>query len=40
MAPYFLRNLVPTRERRQHARPLLTVLGEVTFIQWAQFFSG
>ncbi|KAF9474415.1 MFS general substrate transporter [Pholiota conissans] len=38
--PYFLRNLVPRKERRQHARPLLTVLGEVTFVQWAQFFAG
>ncbi|PPQ85492.1 hypothetical protein CVT25_006572 [Psilocybe cyanescens] len=40
MAPYFLRNLVPKREKRENARPLLTVLGELTWIQWALFFSG
>ncbi|KAF8965854.1 MFS general substrate transporter [Flammula alnicola] len=40
MAPYFLRNLVPKRERRDNARPLLTVLGEITWTQWALFFSG
>lgn len=40
MAPYFLRNLLPKRETRQHARPLLTVLGELTLTQWALFFSG
>jgi len=40
MAPYFLRNLVPKKETRQHARPLLVVLGELTFTQWALFFSG
>ncbi|KJA24395.1 hypothetical protein HYPSUDRAFT_38838 [Hypholoma sublateritium FD-334 SS-4] len=40
MELYFPRNLIPTRERREHARPFFTVLGEVTFVQWAQFFSG
>jgi SHS family lactate transporter-like MFS transporter len=40
MAPYFLRNLVPKKEKRNDARPLLTVLSELTFIQWALFFSG
>ncbi|KIM37555.1 hypothetical protein M413DRAFT_448365 [Hebeloma cylindrosporum] len=40
MAPYFFRNLLPKRETRQHARPLLTVLGELTFTQWALYFSG
>ncbi|KDR68317.1 hypothetical protein GALMADRAFT_231483 [Galerina marginata CBS 339.88] len=40
MAPYFLRNLVPKREKRQHARPLFTVLSELTWIQWALFWSG
>lgn len=40
MAPYFLRNLLPKKETRQHARPLLVVLGELTFTQWALFFSG
>ncbi|KAF9554609.1 MFS general substrate transporter [Agrocybe pediades] len=40
MAPYFMRNLVPQRERRQSARPFFTVLSEVTWLQWAMFFSG
>ncbi|PPQ89293.1 hypothetical protein CVT25_000918 [Psilocybe cyanescens] len=40
MVPYFLHNLVPKREKRESARPLLTVLGELTLIQWALFFSG
>ncbi|TFK34319.1 MFS general substrate transporter [Crucibulum laeve] len=40
MAPYFLRNLVPRREKRERARPLLTVLAGLTWIQWAHFFSG
>ncbi|KAF5348521.1 hypothetical protein D9756_009685 [Leucocoprinus leucothites] len=38
--PYFLRNLIPKREKRQEARPLLTVLAGLSWIQWAQFFSG
>ncbi|GLB38825.1 putative MFS general substrate transporter [Lyophyllum shimeji] len=40
MAPYFLRNLVPQKEKRAEARPLLSVLAEVTWVQWALFFSG
>jgi SHS family lactate transporter-like MFS transporter len=40
MTPYFLRNLVPKREIRENSRPLLTVLGELTFTQWALYFSG
>ncbi|KAH9480892.1 Carboxylic acid transporter protein-like protein [Psilocybe cubensis] len=40
MAPYFLRNIVPRRETRAGARPLLTVLRELTWVQWALFFSG
>jgi MFS transporter, SHS family, lactate transporter len=40
MAPYFLSNLVPRREKRESARPLLTVLLSLTWLQWAQFFSG
>ncbi|KAF9497945.1 MFS general substrate transporter [Pleurotus eryngii] len=40
MAPYFLRNLIPQREQRESARPLLTVLAGLTWIQWAHFFSG
>jgi len=38
--PYFLRNLIPKREKRTEARPLLEVLAELTWVQWAQFFSG
>ncbi|EAU81051.1 carboxylic acid transporter [Coprinopsis cinerea okayama7 len=40
MAPYFLRNLVPRKEKREDARPLLTVLASLTWVQWAQFWSG
>jgi len=40
MTPYFLRNLVPKREKHEYNRPLLTVLGELTFTQWALYFSG
>lgn len=40
MAPYFLRNLVPRREKRQEGRPLLEVLKGLTWVQWAHFFSG
>ena len=41
MAPYFIRNLIPRREARdQNGRPLLEVLRSLTWVQWAQFFSG
>jgi len=40
MAPYFLKNLVPRRETRAHARPLLTAVATITWVQWALFFSG
>lgn len=40
MAPYFLRNWIPKRETRAAARPLLTVLSELTWLQWAHFWTG
>ncbi|KAF9268859.1 MFS general substrate transporter [Marasmius fiardii PR-910] len=40
MAPYFLQNLIPQREARQNARPLLTVLLGLSWLSWAQFFIG
>lgn len=41
MAPYFIRNLIPRREaRNDNRRPLLEVLRTITWVQWAQFFSG
>ncbi|KXN84179.1 hypothetical protein AN958_12915 [Leucoagaricus sp. SymC.cos] len=40
MVPYFLRNLIPKRETRANARPLLQVLAELTWVQWAHFFCG
>ncbi|KAF8889876.1 carboxylic acid transporter protein [Infundibulicybe gibba] len=40
MTPYFLRNLVPQREKRAAARPLLTVILSLTWMQWAHFLSG
>jgi SHS family lactate transporter-like MFS transporter len=38
--PYFLRNLVPKKERRVNARPLMVAVREITPVQWALFFSG
>ncbi|KAH8104753.1 carboxylic acid transporter [Cristinia sonorae] len=40
MAPRFLTNLVPRREKRQEGRPLLTVLATLTWVQWGHFWSG
>ncbi|KAI3605293.1 carboxylic acid transporter [Moniliophthora roreri] len=40
MAPYFIRNLIPKQEARQNARPLMTVLLGLSWLSWAQFFSG
>ncbi|TFK81741.1 MFS general substrate transporter [Polyporus arcularius HHB13444] len=40
MAPYFLRNLVPRREKRNEGRPLLEALASLTWIQWGHFWSG
>ena len=40
MAPYFLRNLIPRKEKKEDARPLLTVLATITWVQWAQFITG
>ncbi|TFK71111.1 carboxylic acid transporter [Pluteus cervinus] len=41
MAPYFLRNLVPRREKkRTSTKSLLTALSELTWVQWAMFWSG
>jgi hypothetical protein len=40
MTPSFIRNLIPTREKREDGRPLLQVLAKLTWLQWALFFSG
>ena len=40
MAPYFLQNLVPKKEKVERARPLWEVLKGLTWIQWCFFFSG
>jgi SHS family lactate transporter-like MFS transporter len=40
MAPYFLRNLIPRREKQKNAQPLLKVLASLTWMQWALFWSG
>ena len=40
MAPYFLRNLLPKKERVEHVRPLWEVLAGLTWTQWGLFFSG
>ena len=39
MAPLFLQNLIPRREEKQKTN-LLTVIGDLTWVQWAQFFVG
>ncbi|PIL22781.1 MFS general substrate transporter [Ganoderma sinense ZZ0214-1] len=38
--PYFIRNLVPRREKRTEGRPLLEALGSLTWVQWGHFWSG
>lgn len=40
MAPRFLTSLVPRRQQNEQTRPLLQVLASLTWLQWAQFFSG
>ncbi|QRV75987.1 Sugar (and other) transporter [Ceratobasidium sp. AG-Ba] len=40
MAPAFLRNLVPVREKTERQESLLTTFRKLTFVQWALFFSG
>lgn len=40
MAPYFLKNLVPKREKVERTRPLLEVLRSLTWTQWGLFLSG
>ncbi|KAF8632040.1 hypothetical protein AX15_002084 [Amanita polypyramis BW_CC] len=40
MAPYFLRNLTPRREKSERSVPLLEVLKSLTWLQWAHFFCG
>ena len=40
MAPYFLRNLIPRREKRTEGRPLLEALASLSWIQWGHFWSG
>ncbi|OBZ68965.1 Carboxylic acid transporter [Grifola frondosa] len=40
MAPYFLRNLIPRREKREEGLPLLTVLAGLNFVQWGHFWTG
>ena len=38
--PYFLRNLIPRREKGTSTRSLWAALKTLTWVQWAQFFSG
>ncbi|KAF8632045.1 hypothetical protein AX15_002086 [Amanita polypyramis BW_CC] len=40
MAPYFLRSLIPPKEKREQTRPLLEVLRGLTWLQLAHFFCG
>ncbi|EIN13033.1 carboxylic acid transporter [Punctularia strigosozonata HHB-11173 SS5] len=40
MAPYFMRNLVPKRQRTEHELTLWQALMSITPVQWALFWSG
>ncbi|KAG1732452.1 carboxylic acid transporter protein [Suillus paluster] len=40
MAPRFLRNLIPRREKRAPPGAVLAALKNLTWVQWAQFWSG
>lgn len=40
MAPYFLQNLVPKREKAGRAKPLWEVLRSLTLSQWGLYLSG
>ncbi|KAG9078507.1 hypothetical protein FRC06_008324 [Ceratobasidium sp. 370] len=40
MAPAFLTNLIPRREKTERQESLFTTLRKLTFVQWALFFSG
>ena len=40
MAPYFLRNLVPKREKVERTKPLWEALKSLTWSQWDLFISG
>ena len=40
MTPYFLRNLVPKREKVERTRPLWKALKSLTWSQWGLFISG
>ncbi|KAF9646669.1 MFS general substrate transporter [Thelephora ganbajun] len=40
MTPYFLRNLIPKREKAEQSTPLWEVLKGLTWTQWGLFFSG
>ncbi|KII86733.1 hypothetical protein PLICRDRAFT_665144 [Plicaturopsis crispa FD-325 SS-3] len=38
--PYFLRNLIPRRQKAEDRRPLLSVVRTLTLMNWLHFFSG
>ncbi|KAH7925149.1 carboxylic acid transporter protein [Leucogyrophana mollusca] len=40
MAPKFIQNLVPRREKREGGQKLWPALKSITWVQWAQFWSG
>lgn len=40
MAPRFLHNLVPQREKRAPFSAVIVALKGLTWVQWAQFVSG
>ncbi|KDN50287.1 hypothetical protein RSAG8_01623, partial [Rhizoctonia solani AG-8 WAC10335] len=40
MAPAFIRNLIPRHEKAEREESLLQTFRNLTFVQWALFFSG
>ncbi|THH08458.1 hypothetical protein EW145_g2701 [Phellinidium pouzarii] len=40
MPPYFLRNLIPKRDKTVHSRTLISSLVSLTLLQWIQVFCG
>ncbi|CAE6449479.1 unnamed protein product [Rhizoctonia solani] len=40
MAPTFIRNLIPRREKTEREESLFQTFRSLTFVQWALFFSG
>jgi SHS family lactate transporter-like MFS transporter len=40
MAPYFLRNLIPRKQKTEHHRSLYQAVATITLVQWGLFLTG